>query len=840
MSIRASLRLARYLTDAARLRREVSPHELDRFGSVDGGGISYAVDTNVVALYLQPNIMGPRSEHGRGGYGQVFHDDPPESSEALGGVLSRYVFYHLTGNETPLILLPGHDAEVRGIYEMVFRQAGEFLDEVDSQKEELHAILHEISRLQDLERKVEILESRTPALLSCLYFSKNPGVELSRFNQLITDRRIVRLAFALERWSVTSGEGSAMSHDVRQAYGVPRTLQDQIVESSFRIDWERRLRHENPSRSDRRLKPDCAALARLELVNRRLRQHEHGRRLVLITGDEAMFRAGDEYQPISRERRTFSDLYLRHPRAFLATSMVVLSGPGQPDANRSGSTVFVTDWLETLLARYTDDVGVDGARLRDLADSSLALRELSDEITDQDMEEEGLEKLYRAASGSKRNALLLIRRAMRVARIDPDAPDRIQSEWKKHFRLLATDHAGVSSIGRAAVEKALSDVLDRDVDEALDELERLLSQRSERTWTEFNRALVVAGFELLLDGGPADETREHVARKRHAPPVVIESCAWANDFVRRMAGASNVFDMFRSEADGLQTLMDHDSTGYMQSLVFALVFANAEKWHIATLLARRAISIADRAPGDETSDTSTSSPSPVSGREAFYLCSFAVRLGARTESGLREAESLLEDAEAALGREHAGNRCLSVGTARFRAERLALGLERHLLARFGDVSVQPGRALEELFECLARLHGELEDERDAWVREHVRRRVLTNAFMIAALIEADGPLPRHVSDFCERQHCNLTALPSPDDTGEPIPTTRLVSAVADYAKARFAQPNGAGARSWIYRQVAKLQRDIINEDETVIVTCYDRKRFGLLIHRTLSALSSRS
>ena len=403
---------------------------------------------------------------------------------------------------------------------------------------------------------------------------------------------------------------------------------------------------------------------------------------------------------------------------------------------------------------------------------------------------------------------------MQVVRVDPDAPDRIRSEWKKHFRQIASDHAGVSRIGRAAVEKTLSDVLDRDVDEALDELNRLLSQRSDRTWTEFNRALVVAGFELLLDGGPADEKREPAARKRQAPPIVIESCDRANDFVRRMAGASNVFETFRSEADGLRTLMERDRTGYMQSLVFALVFANAEKWHIATLLARRATSIAGRDRGEETSDASTSSPCPVSGREAFYLCSFAVRLGARTESELREAESLLEEAEAALGREHAGNRCLSVGTARFRAERLALGLERHLLARFVDVSVQSGRALDELFKCLARLHDELEDEKDAWVREHVRRRVLTNAFMIAALIEADRPLPRSVSDFCERRHRNLTAFPAPDDGGVSIPTTRLVSAVTDYAKARFAPLAGAGAKARIYRQVAELQRDIEHEDES--------------------------
>ena len=845
MTIDNSLRLARYVSDAARLRLEISPHELDRLGPEGGTDISYAVDTNIVMLYLRPNIVGPRSEGGDGGYGEVFHDAPRESSEALGAVLSRFVFYDLTGDKTPLILLPGHDAEIRGVYDAILRKAGNFLDEVDSQRKKLEAILEEISPIEDLEKKVKVLELRTPAILSCLYFSENAGVELSRFNQLITDCRILRLAFALERWSKTPEEGIAVSHEIRQAYGVPLTLEDQIVESFFRIDWERRLRREKRNLSDRRLKPDCAALARLELINRQLRQRGTGRRLVLVTGDEAMFRAGAQYEPIPEEQRTFSELYLRHPRAFLATPMVVLSGSHPTGMGRAKKADFVTDWLETLLAKYTGDAGVDDARLKDLADCAPELEALAGTLAGKDVDGEYLERLSHVASDNKRNALTLIRRAMGVVRVDHEAPARIRSEREKHFTLLATEHAGASAIGRAAVRKTLHAALDRDVDAALDELNRILSERTDRTWTEFSRALVVAGFELMLDDGPVDEMGKHATRKRNAPPVVIQSCRWAGDFVRRLAGTGDVFGTLREEGDRLESLMEHDPSGYVQSLVFALVFASAEKWHVASLLARRAISIAGRIQREEASGTSTSVPSHVSGREAFYLCSFTVRLGARTESDLLEAELLLVDAEEALGQEHARNQCLSISMARFRAERLALELERHLLLRFGDVAPQTGtigKPLNKLFECLMRLHDDLKDETDDWLRAHINRRVVTNAFMVAALIEADGSLPANVSDYCEGQYGHLTSVEarSPDGGGVTIPSTRLVSAVADYATARFAPSSNPPAISQIHRRVAKLQQDIMEGDETVLLTCYDGQRFSLLIHSTLSALSSRS
>jgi len=640
-------------------------------------------------------------------------------------VLSRFVFYNLTGDAIPLILLPGHDAEIRGMYEAVVRKATEEIAKVESQLRELPTILEELSGKESMEAQLEYLEKKTPDLLSYLYYSEDATVERSRFDQLLLDHRILRLVRALE------GFDGHVSHDVRRAYAAPFTLKEQVLESTFRVAWERRLKFESPRRVWWRLRPDCTALARLELINHMLlRQREVSHRMVLITGDEAMIRAAAKYEPIPGDRRTFLELYLRHPRAFLATPMVVLSGEARTRTVRSAKADFVSDWLETLLVRYTGDGGVDDARLRDLVACSSDLKELAETYADGDVKYEDLERSRDDASTNRRNALTLIRRAWRVVDKDPDAPVRIKVEWKNHFRQVAMDHAGASPIGRAALERALraarnqdADTALQDVGTALRDLNRRLLAKIEQTWTEFNRALTLAGFELLLDDETPDTARasERITRKRNAPPVFMESCEWANCFVRQMMVTDDLFGLFRNELEKLETLGKNEPTGYVQSLVFALVFANAERWHVAALFARRAISIAERVRGEELSGAQR-----PSGREAYYLSSFATRIRAQGEPDLSEAESLLVKAEEALIQDRTSKHSFPITNVRFRAERLALDLERYLLLEFcgkPERADRSARDLDKVFADLVKLHGELECEREDWLTKNVERRV---------------------------------------------------------------------------------------------------------------------
>src|ERR1700724_273558 len=73
--------LFRYLRDAARHRLEIFPFDDDKRFVQNGGMIYYAVDTNVLSLYLAPGKMGPvgveDADRGMGGFGVFFHDDPP-------------------------------------------------------------------------------------------------------------------------------------------------------------------------------------------------------------------------------------------------------------------------------------------------------------------------------------------------------------------------------------------------------------------------------------------------------------------------------------------------------------------------------------------------------------------------------------------------------------------------------------------------------------------------------------------------------------------------------------------------------------------------------------------
>ena len=180
---------------------------------------------------------------------------------------------------------------------------------------------------------------------------------------------------------------------------------------------------------------------------------------------------------------------------------------------------------------------------------------------------------------------------------------------------------------------------------------------------------------------------------------------------------------------------------------------------------------------------------------------------------------------------------VTITNVRFRAERLALDLERYLLLKYCRKSAQADRAardLDKVFADLVKLHDELECERKDWLRENVKRRVVTNAFMIAALMDTDGSLPKQVNKFCT-EHC--VSLKSSAEPGS-IPMTRLTSAVADYAMARFGVCNDSEI-SDMYLRVAELQRAIKETEHAVLLTRYDRHRFALLIRCTLSALSSR-
>ena len=110
--------LASLLKAAARQRRYVQPWLGDRRFRAAGGSVLYAVDTDVVKLYAAPDQVAVASERRPEGYAQVFPDDDPSQSEALGYSLAAHIFYRLAGDH-PLLVLPPMEQEVRRVFKGV-------------------------------------------------------------------------------------------------------------------------------------------------------------------------------------------------------------------------------------------------------------------------------------------------------------------------------------------------------------------------------------------------------------------------------------------------------------------------------------------------------------------------------------------------------------------------------------------------------------------------------------------------------------------------------------------------------------------------------------------------
>ena len=432
---------------------------------------------------------------------------------------------------------------------------------------------------------------------------------------------------------------------------------------------------------------DAMALARLEWANAHLDEARY--RVVLITGDSSIYRAGLKYLPQHRsdDKYTFSDLYLRHPRAYLAETGV-LSPDKRAKADTTGVETEFLDWLDTFLAKL--EPGIHKYR-KDL---------------------DAVVKMPPA------NLVKLI--APTLLRKHPNIVVDLTGRWAQYTRHLVFAHESLQSAD--AAEDKFGRTLRWDFQKLLRRLSDLLTDRVRETWDAFFKAATEASYGLIF-------YQSRSMRSRNVPALLFNDFRQANDFMQTMLSSRANTHRGAYDHKAIANLRDADRSGYTYYVAHALLFAAEGRWRVADILAERALDIAKTSPRKE-----------ISGREAAYLRAVALRHSARHVSDLSMVESLLDRADECFKRERYTWPKLKGGEVRFEAERLALWLTYHLFGYFLNESVPRGirpvgEVQEQIELLLKRIKSLLNggNSEDRFVIRSVERNLLTNLFMTGLL-----------------------------------------------------------------------------------------------------------
>ncbi len=761
------------LRDLARLRLYIEPHLDDGRRAAKGGSTFYAIDTNIIHLHLNPDQMGPALERGSYGYTTVFRDDPASLSSALALALSHHILFRVSGADAPCFLLPGHAEEVFSFYDALSDAAIKQLPLVESNQKLARLAFDRLAAL-NVDPQTEAFEGIAAEiaddLFRALYDSDNARQKFSRLADLVKQRRVQRIDAA------TTGivRGRAGS-EVSAAFETPR---DGVLVGILLNQWSKRF---SPRRKPLNVTNDREALARLELINRRL--VPTGSRLVLITGDEAIHQATESYTPDFVDgNKTFYELYIRHPSAFL-------SAPEVLRADETAGTVVT--WMDPIFSKFVD---FDALRLDKLR------RFFLEHVVPSDYD------------------------ALSLA-------TSIRDEWHKHTRQILTAHRSSSEQMREYIRVVCSSALSaeaKSMDDRLKEIDQVLSELSKQTWDEFFESVIAAGFEFFETGA------ERIRRTRLSPPVKLNKLPVTQAFVDGVTRRS--LRDYAGTREDLESLLskireEDGRHGYGITLAFAMLYADRECWSQAKSLTERALALTELRPSDI-----------FSGREAHFLLAVAQRMLARSDQDFDDARRSLQMARAKADIDLVKMPGFSTYSYRFELEDLAVDLSQllhrvHVESSRGAAERKSGYGIQA---GLIKFCKEQDRDQPMWLEFGIDRMALTKLFLNCAILEFIGESEAPILEFDLREYANQfdALVQSAEQSGEDAlgrPLSQIVVVVNDYASARF-RPLESKARKQIQVRVNATRSRLTKHSRDYLfrnfARPYDPQEYNMLLDLT--------
>lgn len=770
--------LASHLRAAAWQRYLMEPRLDDKRFADNGGTLFHAVDTDVIKLFTNPFHVAVATEKRRFGYAEIFPDDEAPVSIALGRTLAHFIFYCLGGADPPpLFVVPPLEQEVRDVYQAVRRdveiERKRSIEEFDS----LRGLANKLGKIDDEAEIVRLMQEHAPTLAKFFSGTRGAAAEYLRYLRLLQDGRLMPLE------AVASDADIVKDEAVRRIFTPVSDLVDLVAQHELRAAWTDRLRKHNRARDTVQLFDDALVLARIESINRKL--HDKAR-LVLITGDQAMHAAGENYFP-DGAAVNFARLYLRHPKCYLAEPWVLSLSNEPHGASEAG---FI-QWLDAFVAIVGPLARMEGTHHPE------ALKRLSS-TSDAELDEV-LGKL-------QTNPATLL--------------DDFRARWHAYARTIMLAHGDVSQEEYEDNQSSIK--LYQDITTLRTRVEKQIDQKAWEVWEAFFKA--APGYGYIFARG-LNRTRRGM-RPRNPPLLDFDRFKYARRLLREIHKSYDPLQLndYQSTIEKLRGKEDANSD-YTYYLVFGALFAAEGLWDVAAMLARRSWDIAQRNDIPE-----------ITGREAAYLQAVSLRHAARHSSALEDVSQWLEKARTCLERDKQGYPKLRIGTTRFKAEDVALDLTYMLFSRFqGEAPPRPIRSLQGIMEearrCLAEVAQQAQDQQTsddmeernqkATVLCHVNRHLLTNLFMAALLARGSDPqaldgLEEVLSEFAAN-------ISTPEGEGG-ARSTFLVDAV--YRVSAFLLVQDHHKKKSLQRKVLELLND--NDIKLASVMPYDVARFQYL------------
>lgn len=755
--------LARYLKAAARQRYLMEPWRDDKRFAAQGGTVFHAVDVDIVKLYTNPSDMSVATQQQRReGYAQIFPDDEKLVSIALGRTLADFVFHALGAEGRPMFVISPLEQEIRSVFASVKRKSEAEQQHAYRELEKLRGFVNRLKNINDPDRVAEEMLRHAPKLACFLAGETGPSAEYRRFLGLLAGKRLMPLDVAVE-------SGFFQDEMTRRAMAPITDFSDRVALHDLREAWFDRLRKKK-STSTNLVFDDAQALARLEWINGRLDEKS---RMVMITGDHAMFEAAS-YVP-EGEEASFADLYLRHPKCYLAEPWVLSPEKAESTERAKEAETEFFNWLETFLSNLRLENDSYAAALQDLIS----------------LKESDVEALLMCGQGDRDSIMR-----------------EFQSRWRGYARSVMLDHGTPSSA--EYLEKDAAQLLWNNLKDSFARAADQLESKVQETWKDFFDLSTATGYEMLFLR--QTERGERQMRARNSPPLDFDRLKKARAFIKKIMASYEAgrLENYRAE---IEKLREEDPSGYTYYLAFAVLFATEGVWGVAAIMADRAMDIAKDC-GEKR----------ISGREASYLLAVALRHVSTNVNELPSVSYLLDRADECLKKDKQGCSGLKVSAIRFDAERVALALTYHLFQRFqGEALPEDVLPLVSVEEKARQLLAVLDREKKPDIRHIVERNLLTNLFMsvflrLVNLAGSETDDREVLRPYFEQFYDNLTG------NGEVIKKTFLVKSV--YLVAAWWMAEEKQQKKTCLREMLLL----LNEDgiHANKVMPYDIPRFRFL------------